>query len=270
MAWNIAFRRSVISCILILACCQSREIRQTYYVNGAIKERIPLVNGMKHGEVLTFYEDGTVRSRAIYVNDTLHGTFTTYTRKGVVDSIANYVKGVPHGQFFKFYPNGNIAASGNFRNGLLAGIYAVYFPSDSGRVREEAYAVTFDHTVLQYFNRKYDRDGKLLAEYRPLRVFNPDSVRLHDTITVSFEFIESTFDSVRIVAGIYDDKLNPVSRLDTIRLIDGKATHKWTAERPGTNFLRGQWLGHRETFSDADSIYEYIDFSYFEEAVRVY
>ncbi|GEM_PF-5140421 len=261
-----------IFCSLTLVCCGPREeIRKTYHANGTLEALTPIINGMKNGEVITFYDNGIMKSRAFYVNDTLHGECTAYSKTGMIDSITHYFRGVPHGKFLEFYPNGNIARSRNFRKGSLAGNFAVYFPFDSGKVKSEAYLINVDGSPYRYYFRSFDSDGKLLDEYMPLRVSKPDSVRLHDTIAVSLEFFdrEANYDSVQIVIGNFDDDFSPISDLDTVSVMNMRATYKCVAEKLGSKLLRGQWIGYR-TLADVDSLYEYVTFGYFEESVQVY
>jgi len=71
-----------------------KEIRKTYYANGALKEKATYVNGLREGPTYIYYENGQLLEESNYKNGRIEGTPVVHYRSQRVRLAVRMKKGV--------------------------------------------------------------------------------------------------------------------------------------------------------------------------------
>lgn len=94
---------------------------KTYYIDGALHEKLHYAYGVQQGWQQTFYPDSTLKAKTRYEGDVQHGLSYTYYPEGSLQSIARYENGQQVDHAFEFWPNGELKSWEFYQNDSLAG-----------------------------------------------------------------------------------------------------------------------------------------------------
>ena len=75
----------------------------------------------------TYYLNGQIKEEENYKNSELHGEYREYYKNGQVSVKCNYIEGKKNGEFFEFYHDGVVWEHGVFTSGDYDGEYITYF-----------------------------------------------------------------------------------------------------------------------------------------------
>lgn len=139
--------------LTLIASCKEEKSEQVFkYSSGTVKQRIPMVNGKKHGEMLEYYLTGDLKSRTQFVNDKQSGKTIYYFKSGKIQEIQYFNENKLDNGDTSFYENGAIEKIVEFTKGLKNG-----------------YVKKFDTTGVLYFNAKYKMDTLIEVKGVPLQ-----------------------------------------------------------------------------------------------------
>ncbi len=105
------------------------KVKKEYYVSGATKRVLTVVDDVQEGPTVEYYESGAVRKKMEYVAGKIEGISQEFYESGElwVESICR--KGQFHGLVRSFYRNGIVQSELPYVNGRLTGVARVYYSS---------------------------------------------------------------------------------------------------------------------------------------------
>ncbi len=101
-------------------------VKETFYSNGAPKDRYQFLNGYKHGAFVEYHVDGHKEVEGAYQFGLKHGSWTFNYYTGTLFKSMNYQKGELHGQYENYYDNGKLKVAGNYDRGKKDGAWTWY------------------------------------------------------------------------------------------------------------------------------------------------
>jgi antitoxin component YwqK of YwqJK toxin-antitoxin module len=206
-------RLSLIFTVFLLISCSKNKKEIEYYTNGKVKYEIDLIDGIRHGEMISYYEDGSVKGRSNFKNGLLSGIARGYdSLTGHQLTEYNYVSNKRNGKFREFYLDGSIKLVGFFKEGAPDSLGYEYYPD--GKVHKIYY---YDRGKLFYY-KALQPNGDFYDSILPISITELVSNDLGDSIAYRLKLNFSIYDSVRVGAII--GNLNSENRLvDTLRII---------------------------------------------------
>ncbi len=136
----------------MFTCKEEKSEQVLKYASGSVKQRIPMLNGKKHGEILEYYLTGELKSKASFKDDEQTGKTVYYFKSGNIQEIQYFKDNKLEYGDTSFYENGSIEKIVEFTNGLKNG-----------------YIKKFDSTGVMYFNAKYNMDTLIEVKGVPLQ-----------------------------------------------------------------------------------------------------
>jgi antitoxin component YwqK of YwqJK toxin-antitoxin module len=120
-----------IICCITAAGCGKRELKETRYPNGQLKEQYYVRidrkgNQAGDGRYSSWYADGQVQAEETYKNGKLEGLFTTWYENGKMQVKGTYKNGKLEGLFTTWYENGQMQMEGTYKNGNLEGLFTLW------------------------------------------------------------------------------------------------------------------------------------------------
>jgi uncharacterized protein len=104
-----------------------------YFLCGLLKERMPVVNGLKTGTGQHFYETGQVKTDYNIKEGILNGEYIDYYQDGTVQRKYNMDQGKTHGPFQSFFANGLLDEQGQYVNDSSSGHWVGHHPNGKQR-----------------------------------------------------------------------------------------------------------------------------------------
>jgi len=251
--------------------CNSRETKLEYFPSGNIKAKVEVKDKVKDGTAVLYFPNGQVQAIHSYKNDSLCGVSSYFSDNGLLSKKVSYKNSIRNGPFDIYHDNGNIAEVGTYILGSKRGKVISYYREDSAKIHYETYLISVNNQEFTYYRNIYGRNGELQKVIRPLDVRIPkDSVSLSEAIVVKVKLSSDVnCDSCAILVGQFDPLFNLVGEIDTVHLVNKAAEFTFRPSNIGKQFIRGKWSAISKE-EDADSIYQYNTFGFFEEQVIIY
>jgi antitoxin component YwqK of YwqJK toxin-antitoxin module len=133
------------------ACKNEKSEIINKYPSGKISRKIPLINGLKEGDLVEYYESGEIKSVSPFVNDRQTGKTVYYFKNGKIQEVQYFDKNVQILGDTSYYEDGKIKFIVEYSNGVKNG-----------------YIKKFDSTGTMYFNAKYRMDTLIEVDGVPL------------------------------------------------------------------------------------------------------
>jgi antitoxin component YwqK of YwqJK toxin-antitoxin module len=145
------------------------DIKYTYYKNGNIKSKVPLINGKKNGYKYTYYDNGSLKIKVNYINDKREGKRVWYYKNGNIRVNDNYKNDKHHGIMKKYYESGQIKAEAEYILGKRVDKLIQYYENGHKKVEYgKNYTIFYYENGLKkkYITRKNKKRDGLYIEYK--------------------------------------------------------------------------------------------------------
>lgn len=152
--------RTTITIILVSALilsCSKREIRETKYENGQIKEKYSVIqdkngNFLRDGEYIKYYENGQKEEEKNYKNGKAEGLYKFWYKNGQLGEEYNFKDGEVNGLVKMWYKSGQKKSEVNHINNKIEGKVTVW--EENGEIEG----------VYTYKNGEKIDDGEAIEE----------------------------------------------------------------------------------------------------------
>ena len=126
--------------VLLVASCDSREVRRDYHDNGQLAFQGELVNGVPEGTWEEWYPSGAIFARTTFVAGAEHGVRKHWFEEGAVAGSGQMEMGQRHGEWVLYYPSGQPKARAFYEHGLESGIRTTWYESGANESEAQVHA----------------------------------------------------------------------------------------------------------------------------------
>ncbi len=197
----------------------SASFEESYYPNGQLEYRVPIINGVRNGKLEKYYSDGQMQYVSNWNNGVKEGEAIAYFRNGVIQIKENYKDGLPHGLVEEYYNAGDLKRKMTYDNGKILEEIS-YFENNSieGKIK-----IDLDTIRATYYHRnglideisvrigedllyakKFDLNGKLVSSNLPISATG--RVSKNDTsVKVEIEYKLCNSCKYLIILGEFDE-----------------------------------------------------------------
>lgn len=134
------------------------------YLDGALKSRSTMVDGLLHGVSEGWYTNGVLQVREHFRRGVSHGRRTKWSLEGHKTSEAMIQDGKITGTFRRWHENGTLAEEVEMKDGQPHGLSRAYHPD--GSLKAEA-RLEAGRVLEQHFFRPGERPAAALARATP-------------------------------------------------------------------------------------------------------
>ncbi len=108
---------------------------KSYYKNGAVKNDITFLNGLKEGNYKVFYESGKIKSVKLYNDNKLEGEVIVWYESGKFERKVMFSADKKNGLFQAWHENGQLKSKGMYINNKKTGIHTGWY--ENGKKESE-------------------------------------------------------------------------------------------------------------------------------------